>query len=303
MKHFTLGLCLILTNALIAQCWTGSNIYDINFDDGLCMEGLFIDTDSNPNNIWQIGPPQKATFTSAYSGPNVIVTDTLNTYPINDTSSFTLSHIASTGFLIGHTATMQGHYKVNSDSLNDFGRMELSPDNGLTWVDIMNDNSVSSAWMTPIPTLTGNSNGWQYFNFNVLSTASILGIVAGDTLQYRFTFISDGSAEALDGLMFDNFTFEDYAEGIDEFGFDKIESKSFPNPAKNTVTIEFDNALQTAFELSVINVLGEEVLKLNELKENSITLDMSNLAAGVYTYILRSSESKLWNSGKISKVD
>lgn len=304
MKQFTLSIFLTLTHSLIAQfpCWTGENVYYINFDDGQCMEGLYIDTASNVNNIWQSGSPQKTVFNSAYSTPNSIVTDTINPYPINDTSSFIISHIAGSGFYYGHTASILGYYMVNSDSLNDYGSIELSPDNGNTWIDIINDNSVSSACDSQIPTLTGNSNGWKYFDFNVLSTAETLGITAGDTLKYRFTFISDSNLDSPDGLMFDNFIFVDYVEGIDEIGFDKIESKIFPNPAMNTITIEFDNPLQSKFELKIINNLGKEILNRSIFKENSIMIDISNLDAGVYTYILQSSESKRWSNGKLIKI-
>jgi len=40
------------------------------------------------NNIWQIGKPHKHYFDSAYSKPNVLVTDTSKAYPVNDTSVF-----------------------------------------------------------------------------------------------------------------------------------------------------------------------------------------------------------------------
>ncbi len=58
--------------------------YTITFDDTLEIKNLYIDTVSNPNNIWQVGIPQKTIFTDAYSAPNVIVTDTANPYPVND---------------------------------------------------------------------------------------------------------------------------------------------------------------------------------------------------------------------------
>ena len=39
---------------------------------------LQIDNSSNPANVWQIGEPQKTTFTSASSTPNAIVTDLIH---------------------------------------------------------------------------------------------------------------------------------------------------------------------------------------------------------------------------------
>ena len=48
-----------------------------------------IEIDSlNASNIWQIGEPSKTLFSSARSNPNALVTDTLNNYPVNDSSSF-----------------------------------------------------------------------------------------------------------------------------------------------------------------------------------------------------------------------
>lgn len=48
---------------------------------------LQIDTTSS-NNIWQVGQPSKTFFDSAYSPVNAIVTDTINSYPVNNHSAF-----------------------------------------------------------------------------------------------------------------------------------------------------------------------------------------------------------------------
>jgi hypothetical protein len=305
-KQLLLGLFLSITNLLSAQipCWSEHQmIYYVNFDDGNCMEGLAIDTASNVNNVWQIGAPQKNVFNNSYSAPNAIVTDTLNSYPANDTSSFIFSHIASLGFYYHHTVSIEGYFYVNSDTLNDFGLIELSPDNGNTWYDIVNDPQFTSSWESQKPILTGNSNGWNYFKFNTLSIADPLGITYGDTLKYRFTFISDENQDTFDGLMFDNFVFEDYMEGIDELGSNRIESKSYPNPVSNSVTVEINNPQLSAFELQLIDVTGKEVLSANLFNQNSIELDISTLDPGIYTYIIRSSDKKNWSSGKIIKTN
>ena len=43
-----------------------------------------------PQNIWQIGVPHKTFFNTAYTLPNAIVTDTMNVYPVNNSSAFEL---------------------------------------------------------------------------------------------------------------------------------------------------------------------------------------------------------------------
>ena len=82
MKPFFLtAACVLILLPALAQIDT------TNFEGSLVQ--IEIDT-SNAGNIWQIGQPDKAIFDSAFSAPNAIVTDTVNYYPINDSSSFIL---------------------------------------------------------------------------------------------------------------------------------------------------------------------------------------------------------------------
>ncbi len=89
MRAFLLLSVLLLSSR---QATAQSNWYQY-FEMGTPPTTYFyplkiqIDT-SQQGNIWQIGRPQKILFNLAFSIPNAIVTDTLNTYPINDTSSF-----------------------------------------------------------------------------------------------------------------------------------------------------------------------------------------------------------------------
>ena len=113
----------------VASFSQSSSFYTLDFEDTAALHHLRIDSVSNLNDIWQVGAPQKTIFTNAYSNPNVIVTDTINPYPINDTSSFTIVNVAGDGFTYPHTASLIGEYSVNSDTLTDFGTIEFSPDN------------------------------------------------------------------------------------------------------------------------------------------------------------------------------
>ena len=291
---------LLITNSIIAQsiCWFDS----YNFESKGCSDGIFIDSITNPNNVWEIGVPEKNIFSSAKSKPNAIITDRKNPYPINDTSSFVIKKIAGWGYRFHHTATIEGYYYVNSDTLNDYGLIEISKDNGKTWYDIINNTTFNLGWWFEKPVLTGNSNGWKYFYFDVLSTEDIIGIIEGDTLLYRFTFISDDKFDSKDGLMFDNLYFEDFVEGINEISVNKIKSKSFPNPAVNQVTISYENVNQIPFEIKLIDNLGKEVLKPLITSESSISLDISSLNVGIYTYFIRNLENSDWSTGKIITI-
>ena len=129
---------LMIATLTFAQ-WE-DNYYTITFEDPSMFFHINIDTINHPNNSWHIGPPTKTVFTSANSLPNVIVTDLDNSYPPSDTSVFIIKNVADGGgFEWPHTAILAGYYYVNSDTLTDFGSIEFSPDNGITWIDMIND--------------------------------------------------------------------------------------------------------------------------------------------------------------------
>jgi len=56
--------------------------------------------------------------------------------------------------------------------------------------------------------------------------------------------------------------------------------KIFPNPVDNNFSLQLSNANLSEFEIKIVNVLGKEVLKIKELKSN--TIDVSELRGGIY---------------------
>ena len=296
----TLGLIIMITSASFVQLF--DDWYDLNFDSQFGLLHLTIDTLSNPNNIWQIGAPQKSIFTSAYSLPNVLITDTINAYPINDTSIFYITNVAKGGgFEWPHTVVLTGQYFVNSDTITDYGKIEFSPDNGTTWIDMLNDTVGNWLWYdNDKPVLTGNSNQWKSFWVNLAELGFYFGVQDGDTVLYKFTFISDNIQNNKDGLMFDDFHFEDWVEGIEELGFDLIVSNCFPNPAKNSLTISFTNDKDIQFDVYVYNILGKEI-RNSQTNSNSVNLSISNFNKGTYFYKLVNRKNKIFSIGKFIK--
>lgn len=257
----------------------GCHDYHMNFEENsnYCLDQLFIDTINYPNNKWQIGKPQKPTLNHAYESKNAIVTDTLNPYPTNDTSVFIVSNSAiGGGFVWPLVAALHGYYWVESDSLNDFGTIEFSPDNGNTWIDLIADTVFDLYWYSDKPTLTGNSGGWKGFDVDLTPIAFAFDIDYQDTLQFRFSFFTDSIHDSLGGLMFDNFYFEDWVEGIEESElYDKI--KLYPNPANNSLVI---NTLINDYR--IIDVFGNLVLSGSGLNSNSYKINTSTLRNGTY---------------------
>jgi len=283
---------------LFASCVFGQqslcSYYELPFEPTLlwenCSSQLVIDTVSDSNNVWQIGVPGKTEFDSSYSPTRAILTDTLNTYPPNDTSSFiVLSGVTGNGFQQIHTFSLAAFYKVNTDSLNDYGTIEFSPDNGISWIDLLNDTIYDSyySWYDNKPALTGNSNGWKWLHCDLAGLGQVFEFQEMDTVLYRFTFISDSIDDGLDGIMFDDFDFQDYVEGINEY--EPIKSTAYPNPTNGSIIIEFDNNDFSIFHLTVTDVLGKLIYKEN-LSRLSIQLATNKFPDGIYYYNLINSE-------------
>jgi hypothetical protein len=106
---------LLLLISIEPKLTLGQTFYKfINFDDGQNMAYIKIDN-MNPSNIWQIGKPQKSFFNKAFSLPNVMVTDTITSYPINNLSTFYIYiPVDSESYVFGQQITF--YYKIFSDN-------------------------------------------------------------------------------------------------------------------------------------------------------------------------------------------
>src|SRR5689334_19002015 len=138
--------------------------YCLSFEDTLCRTHLIIDTTAYPNNVWQIGKAQKSVLDSTVCTTNLIITDTVTPYPVNNHSVFTITNRATPGDVYGFRL-FSGSYYVQTDSLKDYGTIELSLDKGVTWINLINDTTYAAnfVWWSPKPVLTGHSITCQYF--------------------------------------------------------------------------------------------------------------------------------------------
>ncbi len=296
MKKLIILLLIFNANFLLAQKNPCEN-YCLSFEDTLCMSHLKIDT-SNTQNLWQIGQPQKTVLNTASSPVNVIITDTINPYPINNNSVFIIENIANLGDFYG-LKMFYGYYKVQTDSLNDFGRIEFSPDNGALWVDVINDTVYNSfSWYSQKLVLTGNSNGWKYFDVLIADIGSVFNVQIGDTILFRFTFTSDSIYDNLGGLMYDDICFSSFVEGISETRFKTLKSSIYPNPAINQFTIEFENPTAELYQLSVYDIKSNLVFSKENISENKIILDAELFKLGTYIYKLTNQKTPKRSWGK-----
>jgi hypothetical protein len=275
---FTFLVLLFSTNAFSQVAW------EIDFENWYFGEDrVFIDTCTNPDNVWQVGQPSKTIFNQAFSIPNAILTDTLNYYPSNDTSMFIIKHRRDVGRPHGHTIILEFKYKINSDTLVDFGKIETSFDQGSTWIDLLDDDNIEYydlEWWDGKPVLSGNIEEWQekhlwlscidnYFEYN-------------DTILYKFTFISDDIDNQKEGWLIDNIHLEDWWEGIESI-HSTFYSTVIPNPIRNHGILRFENKKQFNSKIEIFNLNGQ-VIDVIETNTDEIDIYLLNLIHGVYFY-------------------
>ena len=291
-------IILSLSYVIIYGQYDGN--YDIDFDDQYGIEFLFVDTISNHENIWQIGSPEKNSFDEAYSAPNAICTDLVNPYPVNDTSTFTITNIAAGGFENNYFVILEGKYMIDSDSLNDFGLIEFSPDKGHTWIDLINDtiylHKGCYEWWTDRPSFTGKTNGWKDFGVQLAGFGDEFNLHWPDTVIYRFTFISDSIQTNRSGWILDDLHFEDWWESIIDNRNNSFNSEVYPNPAENFVTIKFPNEERKNINIVVFDKRGA-LIKLINTNSEFIEIDLSSFKPGTYHYVVKKKNER--SSGEI----
>ena len=271
---FSFGQCLEGEENIIYDFDTTYYYYEWSYFQ------LTIDTVSNPDNIWQIGKPHKETIDTAKSGQKVIITDTSGYYPPNDTSSFIVTQRVENACCWWRLLNICGYYYVNTDSLHDYGKIEISFDNGNTWVDILSLPDTIGYFDQIKPVLTGNSNGWKFFYLDFSRYADYLEVDIDDTLLYRFSFISDSIPDSLDGLAFDYLTFVDYAEYADYEKNDDVIS-IYPNPVQNVIYFKKNKNINSAI-VKIYDIKGNPIYENDKFEEDFIDIKKLNLPNGVY---------------------
>ena len=103
-------------------------------------------------------------------------------------------------------------------------------------------------------------------------------MLPGDTLWYKFTFISDDMQSSKDGWMIDDIQLWDIYEGINNNNGFKSYLYTYPNPAHDFINIDFIGN-SNIDQIIIYNHLGQKAL---DAKPVNNTLDISKLKPGIY---------------------
>jgi hypothetical protein len=254
----------------------------IDFEDTAKIK-TYILLDTNQGNLWRIGKPNKSIIHTAYSGNYAIMTDLNKPYPTNNKSSFIIKYFSSDEIKEGGTVYIFGQYKFDSDSLIDTGIVEYSIDKGYYWLNIM---LYHGWWGWGIqdsndkqPMFSGNvTDRWHQFSF---SLPTIEASTALDSLYIRFTFISDSIDNSKEGWIIDNLNLFYYGPGSIRNIKENIKFIIYPNPAKNSETINVFCKESNIEFLTIYNTIGAKVFEKKQPETNT-TLNCNTFNKGIY---------------------
>lgn len=253
----------------------------IDFESPGDSQYVLHDTAATPLQLWQVGHPQKTTFANAIGGQRAVVTDTLNTYPINSHASVTFKVI---NYLPCIATLIQFNCQLNTTPLQDGGMIEISHNNGSTWYNVCNDPFLMSG--APYTTTdTVAALGQPGFSGNVSNVVSLVynavNYSTADTFLVRMAFASDSTAEALDGWMVDDLFAYAECEGVPEY-VTALPLDFGPNPTTGKIFLRSSAA--DKFDVEVRDQLGRLIVR----ETSTGMLDFSALPSGCYFLHVRS---------------
>jgi len=273
--------------------YSTAQFYTQYFDgaDTSLYSSIRIAIDPDSSNVWQIGTPQKIIFESASTMPNAIVTDTINFYPSNDTSSF-IAKVYLNGNNWGIFA-LQWKQKLDMDTSFDGGIIEYSVDTGNTWINVFNNPYVYNFYgydTLNADTLSGGEFAfsgtdstwkdiWLCFDLSWLSQF----YQWNDTVLFRFTLLSDSVDNSKEGWMIDNMLSHiTFVHTINETASDNY-LNVYPNPASNIVTIQAEKTMNYHIieRMELVDPLGRVVDKWINIP-TKFWFDVSQYPSGLY---------------------
>lgn len=276
--------------------------------------------DPSPDNVWVIATADKAFLNTGHMGPNSIVTDSINPYPINNNSSFIF--VIRNPYTQGCSTTLEFWHKYDIDSL-DYGEIEASYDGGNSWVPVTDTGGIEPYWSffwwdmdyheTTQSTsyhnlkITGTSDGWiksKFFWQWWVGVDRDTIIANPDSLMIRFSFHSDSNFDNKEGWMIDQLRVEaEYYWGCGSAKNYALEGNMdiTPNPFSQNASLLIKKPMIDA-TLTIYNSFGQAIITKSHLSGNNINFDRGNLKAGIY--IVRIADSgQLLASKRIIIVD
>lgn len=321
-KFLTLGFLLIALQITAQEKMTHNCGY-ISYGAGggvIAKEYCWFDTTSsfividtsNPSNIWQIGKPQKPILNAALTGTNVIITDTVNNYPVNNHSYFDfIFPITNNGIpIFSMNMCISFKHKINTDTMMDGGYIEIKYHKDSAWNNIAYDTlhysnmnfpmffncenlyGINDTLFNGTPGFSGTTN-WVRTQMQWIWMVPVKSEYYPDTLQLRFHFISDGIEMNKEGWMIDSLEITEYDPGssIEENPSENPISVS-PNPVLESAVVEIKINNNETYTAELYNIFGQKTAEFPKIKNNTFTIERGTHESGIKFLVVKN-ESKI----------
>lgn len=248
-----------------------------------------IDTNTyNTNHLWKVGVPNKSILKGAASPQNAIITDTVNPYSTNCSSSFIVA--------LNQNETLRFKHKYSTTKRKDGGVIEVSADNGATWH--VPDNQLlwgkGIAVMSPLNFDLGDTLFNGQFGFSGEQTSWVQDSISicypalkkSSDFLVRFTFISDNVFDNKDGWMIDDLEITYFGGCPGAVNEQNVKTNElYPNPTQNDVTINISSEINSTVLFEIYNELGEKISTQNIsliYGINKVSIPTATLNNGIY---------------------
>lgn len=281
MRTTTTLFCSLLFVA-IAAAQTPGDTLTMYFEDG--SDSIHLDS-IYPAGCWQVGHPNKPVFTSAYSEPNALVTDTLlpSAAPATCYAEYTL--IATNPEYLGRYIEFKQQRDMDTNTtagwveFDEFGTWH-KVGNGFDWYQIGTPTSTDSGMV-----FTGASAGWE--DVLVYSPCFFIEVQEHErsyleVQHVRFAFSSSSNTGQRDGWMIDNVraSAEVCFSGIRETAAQAL--TLFPNPVANSLTISRAKSESSPVVLEILRADGAVVMRQERAASPTWEVDTRSLPEGAY---------------------
>lgn len=249
---------------------------------------IFSDNATNLSN-WTVSGGSWNTTTEDFTSAPTSVTDS----PFSPYGQFASRSIITTNPIVINNAsrawlTFKAKWQIENNF--DYASISASVDNGVSWTPLCgkytNEGTIDQDFEQPV--YDGFQNAWVTEDID-------LDAYIGQSVKFRFYFGSDGFVE-YDGFYFDDFKVEKIPSSVGVFNAEVAMgflSFPIPNPSNDITQISY-SLVKPNGKLKVVNALGEVVLiqALHE-KQNTISINLSALNAGAYSYFIDSTDGRL----------
>jgi hypothetical protein len=259
---------------------------------------VFADTTNDPTELWTItatpsNPKWEATTATYFSDPTSFTDSKNGNYSNNATVTMTLTDAID---ISGYTnPRLTFRTKFNIESNWDFGQVDVSTNDGVTWIPLEGEYTqpgVGSFQPPGEPVYDGIISNWVEENISLANYLS-------SEFKIRFQLESDGGVRE-DGWYVDDIglliytiptSLQDDAETVTQFELEQ----NYPNPFNPATNIQYAVSSRQFVSLKVYDVLGNEVATLVNKQMPAgayeVVFDASNLSSGIYFYRLAAGSS------------